>query len=137
MKAPLFTLPKINSNNNYSLESDLGKIVILTFWTSWCPDCGLDLPKKEALYRSIDKDKVQMLTVNVTGRERDHVSGVDYTKKYLNQPTLADSGWKVYDLYRCVGVPSTVIIGPTGDIVDQFDDQADFLNILESLSHIL
>lgn len=47
MKAPQYELPYLNEDRTFSLDEVLGeKVVVLTFWVSWCPDCARDLPKK-------------------------------------------------------------------------------------------
>lgn len=136
-KAPLFELPYINREKTYKLKNDLGKVVLLTFWVSWCPDCGKDLPKKEQLYKTMDHEKVQMMTINVTGRERNAEEGLEYSQKFLSQPTLADEGRSIYDLYKCEGVPSTVIINQKGEVHANFGDQASFLDIVSKLGEII
>ncbi|WP_138418508.1 TlpA disulfide reductase family protein [Aquibacillus sediminis] len=137
MKAPMFSLPYINNNGIYHLQDDIGKVIVLTFWASWCPDCGHDLPKKEQLFQSMDTTKVRMITINVTGRERDQSAGPAYTEKYLSQPTLADRGTEIYENYQCKGVPTTVIINQNGDIHDQFGDNAKFLEIVTSVGTLV
>ncbi|MDL4839930.1 TlpA family protein disulfide reductase [Aquibacillus rhizosphaerae] len=137
MKAPNFKLPFINKEGTYSLTDDLGKIIIISFWTSWCPECGTDLPKKEQLYHSIDKNKVKMLTINVAGRERNQMDPIDYTSKFLSQTTLIDKGRDTYDKFDCKGVPTTIIINSTGEIHSHFDDKSDFLQIVKSLGQLI
>ncbi len=137
MKAPVFELPILGTPKTYQLKKDLGKVIMLTFWTSWCPDCAADLPKKEQLYKTINKNDVKMLTINVTGRERSVDEAEAFHKKFLQQPTLSDEGTNVYDMYRCQGVPSTVIIDKQGDIAAQFGDKAPFLSIVQALGRQL
>ncbi|WP_112181762.1 MULTISPECIES: TlpA disulfide reductase family protein [Paraliobacillus] len=137
MLAPNFVLPYLNKEGNYHLHDDLGSIIILTFWASWCLDCSIDLPKKEQLYRSLDNPKVKMLTINVTGRERDQSAAVDFTKEFLEQPTLMDKGTEIYNLYQCQGVPTTVLIDSTGTIYKQFNDKANFLDIVTAVGNIM
>ncbi|UFT98253.1 TlpA family protein disulfide reductase [Radiobacillus kanasensis] len=133
MNAPYFTLPYTNGNGHFKLSDARGKIIVLTFWVSWCPDCGQDLPKKEALFQSLDRNKVQMITINVPGRERTENAGLEFAEKFLTQPTLIDNGREVYDLYSCTGVPTTVIINEQGEWVKSFNDQASFLSIVEEI----
>ncbi len=135
--APLFQLPYINSNQIYQLENDLGKVIVLTFWVSWCPDCGKDMPKKEQLYQSMDNEKVKMITINVSGRERDTQEGLAFANKFITQPTIKDQTREVYDLYQCDGVPTTVIIDQQGQISAQFGDQSSFFEIVEAIGKLL
>ncbi|REJ10062.1 TlpA family protein disulfide reductase [Halobacillus trueperi] len=137
-QAPLFELPYIHNHSSiYKLEEDLGKVIVLTFWASWCPDCGKDLPMKEQLFKTMDHDKVKMMTINVTGRERNIEEGIEFKEKFLTQPTLSDEGRYVYDLYNCDGVPSTIIINQQGEIHANFGDQSSFLDIVSKLGEIV
>lgn len=136
-RAPLFELPYIDQPFTYHLSDHLGKVIVLTFWASWCPDCGRDLPKKEQLFETMDKDKVEMVTINVPGRERSPEAGKEYAEKFLKQPTLLDDGRHFYDTFACQGVPSTIIIDQEGRIHRTFGDKASFLDIVQSLGEIV
>jgi len=135
MKAPLFELQTIDGEN-YKLEQDLGNVIMLTFWASWCPDCGRDLPKKEQFYQSIPKDQVKMLTIDVVGRERNVQEGMNYARKFLTQPTLLDDGRKTYDQYECDGVPTTIIIDQNGEIAYHFGDKAEMMEIIKAVGEL-
>lgn len=137
MKAPNFNLPYIDQRGRYQLSEDLGKIIVLTFWTSWCPSCGVDLPLKEKFYQVADPEKIKFITINVVGRERHHSDGIRFHKQFLTQPTLVDRGLEVYREYNCLGVPTTVIIDQEGYIIDQFSDQTKPMEIVEAISHYL
>lgn len=136
-QAPNFELPYLHSNKTYQLHEDRGKVIVMTFWTSWCPDCGRDLPKKEQLYKTMDHSKVKMLTINVTGRERNAKEAIEYAEKFLSQTTLKDKDTTVYDCFESKGVPTTIIIDKEGNIHDQFGDQAPFLDIVKSLGTLV
>ncbi|QDP41009.1 TlpA disulfide reductase family protein [Radiobacillus deserti] len=133
MKAPQFTLPFMDGTGYFDLSKERGKLIVITFWVSWCPDCAQDLPKKEALFQSMDQDKVNMITINVPGRERSVRDGEKFAQKFLTQPTLRDNNRDVYDLYQCKGVPTTVLIDQKGDWVESFDDKASFFSIVEAV----
>ncbi len=134
MKAPTFSLPYIDNLGSYNLEDDLGKVIILTFWTSWCPECGVDLPLKEKFYQVADPEKIKFITINVVGRERCPQDGIHFHQKFLTQPTLVDRGIEVYRAYNCKGVPTTVIINQKGEVVQQLSAQTKPLKIIEEIS---
>lgn len=136
-RAPQFELSYINQPSTYRLSDHFGKVIVLTFWASWCPDCGRDLPKKEQLFETMDKEKVELVTINVPGRERSPDAGKEYAEKFLNQPTLIDDGRSLYDTFGCKGVPSTIIIDQEGRVHESFGDKASFLDIVQSLGEIV
>ena len=135
MKAPQYELPYLNEDRTFSLDEVLGeKVVVLTFWVSWCPDCARDLPKKEQFYKTPRSDELEMITINVTGRERSEEEALKYQEQFLTQPVLKDNGREVYDLYDCTSVPTTIVIDKNGEVVGRFGDQADFVEILQVIS---
>ena len=135
MKAPQYELPYLNEDRTFSLDEVLGeKVVVLTFWVSWCPDCARDLPKKEQFYKTTRSDELEMITINVTGRERSEEEALKYQEQFLTQPVLKDNGREVYDLYDCTSVPTTIVIDKNGEVVGRFGDQADFVEILRVIS---
>ncbi|WP_027964327.1 TlpA disulfide reductase family protein [Halalkalibacillus halophilus] len=131
MKAPLFELPYLTEEKTFRLEDYLGKVVVLTFWVSWCPDCSRDLPKKEQFYKTIRHDGIEMITINVPGREREEQEAIDFKEKFLTQPTLQDRDREIYDLYECDSVPTTIIIDPEGEIVGKFGDKDGFFEVIK------
>ncbi|SDJ62296.1 TlpA disulfide reductase family protein [Salimicrobium halophilum] len=137
MKAPVFSLPYLTEDKSYTLPEQPSKVVILTFWVSWCPDCAVDMPKKEQLFSSLNTDEVDMLTINVAGREGDRSEAVKYKEKFLSQPTLEDDGTAVYDKFGCTGAPTTVIISPEGEILHQFGDDASFMAIMKAIGEVV
>ena len=135
MKAPQYELPYLNEDRTFSLDEVLGeKVVVLTFWVSWCPDCARDLPKKEQFYKTTRSDELEMITINVTGRERSEEEALKYQEQFLTQPVLKDNGREVYELYDCTSVPTTIVIDKNGEVVGRFGDQADFVEILQVIS---
>ncbi|GEM02305.1 Peroxiredoxin [Halolactibacillus halophilus] len=135
--APDFTLPFIDQDDSLTLSDLRGKMVLLTFWASWCPDCSQDMPMKERLYQTVDQDKLMMLTINVAGRERQHEDAVRYKMNFIKQPTLVDNGRETYLNYNALGVPTTVLIDQDGNIVKQWGENLNFLSLMEAISPYL
>jgi thiol-disulfide isomerase/thioredoxin len=138
MEAPFFALEDMNSGDVIRLSDFVGKPVMITFWTSWCPDCMKDMPMKEQFYHHADLEKLAFLTINVTGRERSEEAGREFTlKNDLPFPVLRDNGRETYDDYGCTGVPTTVLLDKDHQIVNVFNDQSSFLDIAKSLPSIM
>ncbi|WP_368504447.1 TlpA disulfide reductase family protein [Alkalihalophilus sp. As8PL] len=135
--APNFTLTNPSQTKKLSLESLKGKVVLLTFWTSWCPDSKRDLSEKHTLYQSMKNDDVAMVFIHVTGRD----SSVDVEawldEMNLTFPVYSDVGTKTYDAYRCMGVPTTILIDKKQQIVATYNDQARFILIVKGLGELL
>src|SRR5690606_39601087 len=85
-QAPEFCLPTWDDRKKVCLRDYRGKVVLLSFWVTWCAACQADLPHKEVLYRSVRHPDFAFLTINVTGREPDpaRVSTLDRKSTRLN-----------------------------------------------------
>ncbi|MFD2704492.1 TlpA disulfide reductase family protein [Salibacterium lacus] len=136
--APDFELSTLDGENQVRLHEWKGKPVMLTFWASWCPDSHRDLAKKQSFYENLDQDKIQFLTVNVTGRE----GSVDAPAQFMEEngytfPVLRDVNTKTYDKYQCMGVPTTFILDEDLRIINRFNDKAAFVDIIKGVEPLL
>ncbi|MDQ0205976.1 TlpA family protein disulfide reductase [Alkalicoccobacillus murimartini] len=136
-QAPSFTLSSVQTKESWSLDQCMGQAVMLTFWTSWCPDSRVDLSLKQRLFQAMDQSKLQMIMVNVTARER-----IEDVESFVNEqgytfPVLLDEGRTVYDLYDCKGVPTTVLLNSHHEVVSVFGEQASFQEVTEGLVPLL
>ncbi|QDI89999.1 TlpA family protein disulfide reductase [Salicibibacter halophilus] len=137
-QAPAFSvydpyLEKEMTNDTYK-----GRRLVLTFWTSWCPDSHRDLQRKEALYAQTGNNAFDMLNINVTGRERANQAGRKYARAHeMKIPMAEDQGTDTYERYQCQGVPTTVFITPDGKIAEQFGDKTPFEEIMKHLPSFL
>lgn len=138
MVAPNFSLKSMHSDEKNSLNDYEGKALLITFWVSWCPDCQRDLANKETLYKSMKKDDLEMLMINVTGREDKEGSGESYYRdNNFTFPVVKDEGTKVYDAYQCMSVPTTFLLNKQHDIVGRFNDRASFQQMLKEIGEII
>ncbi|WP_017727966.1 TlpA disulfide reductase family protein [Halalkalibacterium ligniniphilum] len=135
MQAPMFTLLDGQNEEKVSLHDQKGKVVMITFWASWCPDSNRDLEQKEELFKRMQSDKLAFLTINVTGREAHPSDGLAFAKeKGFTFPVLIDEGTKTYDAYRCMSVPTTFILNENLEIMERFSDKATLMEIIQGLA---
>lgn len=138
MRAKHFSLKEMKSGRIVHLEDLKGTPLLLTFWTSWCPDSYEDLLKKQALYERVDPKRLQMLMINVIGRERKESDPKVFIEKNgFTFPVVIDDGKKVYDAYQCEGVPSTFVLNEQQEIVRSYGEKATFLDIMEGIHAVI
>ena len=116
-KAPDFTLGTMDGRP-FSLSSLAGRMVVLVFWASWCPDCRAELPELKAMYEAVSKDKVAFVSVSFD-------RGLDALKAFAKDNALP--GVQLFDpagkkesavgaAYGVKWIPSMVIVGPDGQV---------------------
>lgn len=64
---PPDVLGKDETGQPISLESLRGKVVILTFWATWCPYCLKELPILENIQNLAGKDRIEVIAINWKG----------------------------------------------------------------------
>lgn len=61
---PQTVLPDI-VGKRHRLDDFRGKVVLLNFWTSWCPPCISEMPALKRLSRAMAEKPFQLLAINV------------------------------------------------------------------------
>lgn len=102
-----------------SSESLKGKIYLLTFFNTSCPDCQQELPVIQQLYRNYHSD---IVFLNIS-RGESHASVSAYWQKNgFTMPFIAEESKAVYNLFASSGVPRLYLVDGRGVVVKSFDD---------------
>jgi thiol-disulfide isomerase/thioredoxin len=116
--APEFVLPDLfDESLNRGLVNYTGRPVILNFWASWCVPCKEEMP---ALQRAYEKHRDAGLIV--LGVNQTFVDDLEAAREFVNELALTfpnvrdDSGNTSKGLYRIMGLPTSVLITPAGEI---------------------
>ncbi|HTT77352.1 MAG TPA: redoxin domain-containing protein, partial [Candidatus Binataceae bacterium] len=114
--APNFILANLDGTKE-SLSAMRGKVVLLNFWATWCPACRSEIPSLEELYHDFRSNPdFAMLTVNIDQKGRPAVSQFMEANGY-DLPVLLDPGNSTSEAYGVNGIPSTFVIGRSGQIL--------------------
>jgi thiol-disulfide isomerase/thioredoxin len=116
--SPAFDLPVLNIPDSDHLSSNdlLGKPLLLSFWTTWCPYCRAQTPVLVEAYTRYGS-AVEFIGINVE-------EGQEAVQSYLQEQTIAypillDLDRQVADLYNVTGFPTTYFIDPAGVVVSR------------------
>jgi thiol-disulfide isomerase/thioredoxin len=91
-----------------------GKVLVVTFWASWCPPCKRELPLLEGLQRAAN-GRVQVVAVNI--EDADTFRQVARALKPLAITITHDDRRKSSDAYGVNGIPHLVLIGRDGRVL--------------------
>ncbi len=116
--APDFTAHSYVTGDKTRLSDQHGKVVILTFWATWCAPCRKELPNLEGIQEHVGKDQLVVLAVNF--RDSDEV--LRYLKKDAKQAEwkitlLEDSSGYIANKYAISSIPHLFLIGRDGNIL--------------------
>ena len=110
--APDFTLPALDGRL-VRLRDYQGRVVVLNFWATWCTPCQEEMPLLDQLHRSASEELV-VLAVN-QGERPEQVQAF-LEQHQLRLPVLLDRDTRVSRQYGVRGLPTTIVIDPTGRI---------------------
>ena len=104
--------------SSIDLSSLRGKVVMLDFWSSWCPPCRREAPALAQVYREYDGRPVEFIGIAIWDEDasvQSHVS--EYQVPY---PNGIDGDGRIAIDYGVTGIPEKFFIGPDGRALKRF-----------------
>jgi thiol-disulfide isomerase/thioredoxin len=109
-----FTVKDLKGNV-VRIEELKGKVIFLNLWATWCGPCRVEMPSIEALYNSVDKEKVVFLMLSL-----DTPQNFNKVEKYVDDKGFSfpvyvvDKG--LTEQLQVPSIPTTFVIGKDGNI---------------------
>ncbi len=114
-RAPGFALRDL-SGETVALECLAGKVVLVEFWTSWCPECRTSLPYVQRLAHSPWAQAGKLVVLGINAGE-DHADVTRYLEQQRHDfRALLDGDGRVCDAYGIREIPQYVVIDRQGRI---------------------
>jgi cytochrome c biogenesis protein CcmG, thiol:disulfide interchange protein DsbE len=114
-----FALKDLNSKK-VSLADFRGKVILLNFFTTWCPPCRIEIPELEKIYQ---KNKLKGLVVLGISLDTDVplIKLKNFVKDMkITYPILVGNP-EVADDFQVSAVPITLVINKEGKTQKRFD----------------
>ncbi len=109
-----------------SIDAFKGRIVVLNLWATWCAPCIREMPSLERLASHMPADQFAFVAVS------QDKGGMAVAKPFLDR--LGIRGLSVYTdpvgrlprEFGGRGMPTTFIIGKSGDVISRLEGSADW-----------
>ena len=103
-----------SGSSSFDLQKNLGKVVVVDFWGSWCGPCRAEQPELTALAQHYAAKGVVFVGIDM----RDDTSSA---KAYIQDlhvpyPSLTDTNESISAAYNVASPPTTVIVDRNGHI---------------------
>lgn len=103
------------NGRNVRLSGLKGKVVMLNFWTTWCPDCRKEMPGLEKLHQAFQGRPFTLLAVDL--RESPKTVRAFFDKNNLSFTALLDRDGTVARRFGIRSIPTTFLIDQEGAII--------------------
>ena len=117
-QAGLFSLPTLDGNATLSLEDYRGNVVMLDFWSSWCPPCRVEAPVLSQVYREYADQPVEFIGIAIWDDEDAIRAFADEFQ--VTYPLVVDTKGRVALDYGVSGIPEKFFIDETGALQRSF-----------------
>jgi len=105
-----------SDGNKINLEDYKGKIVVISFWASWCSPCLKELPVLENIQNKIGVDIVKVVAINFK-ENRKKYRKITKILSVLNLTLTHDKRGSIGKKFGVKSIPNLFIIGRDGKIV--------------------
>jgi thiol-disulfide isomerase/thioredoxin len=104
--------------NEIRISDEAGKLVVVTFWASWCPPCLKELPVLDNIQTQLGPDAIRVVAVNFKEKKRKYLK----IKKALKTASVTlthDRRGSIGKKYGVSAIPHLFIIGKDGKLAFQ------------------
>src|SRR4051794_37962971 len=111
--APDFAL-RTFSGQNLRLSENLGDVVIINFWATWCGPCRQEMPLLDDIQAKYRRAGMVLLSVNL---DEDQARAEEFARTLkISYPVLVDAKKEVAKAFQVGNMPATVLVDRSGVI---------------------
>jgi len=115
---PMPSIPLRDLDGNTISKAALaGKVVLLSFWATWCTPCRAEIPEMIAL-QSHYKGQLQIIGVSVDDMSKEALKNF-VLKQGMNYPVVMQNDKLVAAYGGVAALPTTFVVSPEGRVVQK------------------
>ena len=121
--------------NSLALSDLRGRVVVVNFWTTWCPTCAGELLDFQALWQADQARDVVFIGIamqeeEMEVREMASLAGVSFS-------LALEHGNRISSAYGVTGVPETFVIDTEGRVAYFHIGSVEMAELRENLDSLL
>ena len=117
-KMPEFDLPSALDGKVVKSKDFAGKVLLITFFATWCPPCRQEVPTLIKLQSDYESKGFSVIGLSVDDGKK--VVAKMMKKEKINYPILMSKGKTARDFGGIVGIPISFLVNKQGIIVKRY-----------------
>lgn len=116
---PSFSLESVRDGEIVESDSFRGKVLLLTFFATWCPPCVEEVPTLIKLQNQLADSGFSVIALSVDQQGQASVAKfVD--KRDINYPVLLAKSETTRDFGGVYGIPVSFLVNKSGNVVKKY-----------------
>ncbi len=117
---PMVLLGLARDGEQVLLSEYQGKILLVSYWASWCPPCWAEMPQLEAIYQQYAGRGLEVIAVN-RGEEQGAIDTFLRNQSVpLTFPVVSDRAGAASESVGVRGVPSAILYDREGAVAGRY-----------------
>lgn len=116
---PKFTLPSVVDGKDVTSDSFKGKVLLVTFFATWCPPCRQEIPTLIQLQKDLAEKGFSVLALSMDEGDPDVVGNLVKEDK-INYPVLMADNDVVDGFGGISGIPTSFLISREGKMIRSY-----------------
>lgn len=118
-KMPTFALESVDDGRTVRSSAFDGKVLLITFFATWCPPCAQEVPVLNELHTKYGKDGFSVVALSVDQEGASVVSRF-VKKKKIQYPVLMAQAKTTADFGGVYGIPVAFLVNKSGNVVKKY-----------------
>ncbi|BHH82146.1 TlpA family protein disulfide reductase [Desulforhopalus sp. 52FAK] len=118
-KMPAFSLKSVQDGNIVDSSSFKGKVLLLTFFATWCPPCAQEVPVLNELQEELSDSGFSVVGLSVD-QQGPRVVAKFMEKKEITYPVLMAEAKTTSDFGGVYGIPVAFLVNKSGNVVKKY-----------------
>jgi len=118
-KMPSFALESVRDGKVIESSSFKGKVLLLTFFATWCPPCAQEVPVLNQLHEENKTSGFSVVGLSVDQQGPSVVSKF-IKKKDIQYPVLMAEAKTTSDFGGVYGIPVAFLVNKSGNVVKKY-----------------
>ncbi len=135
-KMPSFTLPSAADGKNIDSASYEGKVLLVTFFATWCPPCRMEVGILKQLHEEYKDKGFSVVALSVDQEGSDGVADFIRDEK-INYPVLMATEKTTRDFGGIYGIPAAFLINQNGEFVKHYQGYVDHKVFVKDVQQVL